>query len=166
MIALISVGTSCNNHCHFCHSREKSRTDDTELGVHKKVEKAVRLGYDAVAFSGGEPTIRPEILKWVRHASLRGLRVGVVSNGRMLSYPSFLDHLVHAGLSFVQLSLQGSEAAVHNTITEVDSFDETLGALEALTDRGIEVSVQAVVSGRNCEDLVPLVDLVVLKLVV
>lgn len=158
MEALISVGTRCNNHCHSCHSHGRSEVNDTRSGVHHKIEEAARAGCTGVVFTGGEPTIRPELLKWALHASKHGMSVGLVSNGRMLSYLPCLDRLVKAGLRHVRLSLHGGRPEVHDSIVGVNAFNQTLSALEALVERGVEVVVCAVVSGRNREHLGELVE--------
>ena len=98
MKALIKVGYACTNHCTFCHTLDVREIDDTTLGVHQKIERAAQLGYSMAVLSGGEPTMRPELIRWAQHAHKRGLKFGLVTNARILSYPKVVDRLQALGL--------------------------------------------------------------------
>src|SRR5690606_33678654 len=60
--ALIKVGYGCNENCTFCHTAEVRHIDGTSDEVVRKIRRAAQLGHGMVVLSGGEPTIRPELM--------------------------------------------------------------------------------------------------------
>ena len=159
MKALIKVGYACNNHCTFCHTLDVREIDDTTLGVHQKIERASELGYTMAVLSGGEPTMRPELLRWAQHAHKRGLGFGLVTNARLLAYAKVVDRLMELGLEYVYMSLHGGTAKMHNSMVRAHGFEDAFNAVKQLSGRGIDLTVNCVVTERNKEHLLPLVDL-------
>jgi SAM-dependent methyltransferase/uncharacterized Fe-S cluster-containing radical SAM superfamily protein len=159
MKALIKVGYACNNHCTFCHTLDVREIDDTTVGVHSKIERAAKLGYSMAVLSGGEPTMRPELYRWAQHSHKRGMKFGLVTNGRILSYPQVVDRLQSLGLQYVYMSLHGGTAKIHDSMVRAHAFEDTFGAVETLSERGLDLTVNCVVTARNKDHLIPLVDL-------
>ena len=62
--ALIKVGYACNEHCSFCHTLEVRHIQGSTAEVDRKIRRAAELGHEMVVLSGGEPTIRPELVHW------------------------------------------------------------------------------------------------------
>ena len=62
--ALIKVGYACNEHCSFCHTLEVRHIQGSAAEVDQKIRRAAVLGHEMVVLSGGEPTIRPELVHW------------------------------------------------------------------------------------------------------
>ena len=158
MKALIKVGYACNNHCTFCHTLDVREIDDSTMGVHAKIERAAKLGYSMAVLSGGEPTMRPELYRWAQHSHKRGMEFGLVTNGRILSYPDVVDRLQGLGLAYVYMSLHGGTAKIHNSMVRAHAFEDTFGAVETLSGRGLDLTVNCVVTARNKDHLIPLVD--------
>ena len=161
MKALIKVDYACNNNCFFCHSAQLKGRAPANLGVGQKIARAAQLGCSMAVPSGGEPTIQPGLLGWARRAREAGLDLGLVTNGRMLAYPELVTRLRSAGLTYVQLSLHAGTAALHDRLTRSPgSFQQTLQAVDHLMDAGVELTVNAVVTRKNLDQLDGLVDLV------
>lgn len=88
----LKVGFACNNRCQFCvqgNKRERfgrrSRKELDEI----LTTNADRVG---VVFTGGEPTLHPDIRWLVARARELGYQsIQVQSNGRMFAYKSFLQ---------------------------------------------------------------------------
>ncbi|RYE84004.1 MAG: radical SAM protein, partial [Myxococcales bacterium] len=159
MKALIKVGYACNEHCSFCHTLEVRHLDDTDASIHRKIERARRLGHSMVVFSGGEPTIRPEILDWATHVASLGLDLGFVTNGRRFAYPEFVDAMLARRLRYAYVSFHGASARVHNRLVRAPAFDETLAAIRHLHGRVEVLTVNCVVTRSNLAGLRDLVDL-------
>ncbi|MBX3270754.1 MAG: radical SAM protein [Sandaracinaceae bacterium] len=160
MKALIKVGYGCNDHCSFCHTLDVRHVDAEAAEVHAKIERAKALGHSMVVLSGGEPTIRPELLAWASHVARLGMDFGLVTNGRMLSYPSLVDELARRRLRYVYLSLHGGTAKVHDLMVRSQAFEETYGAIAVLSGRGLDFTVNCVITRHNVEHLRGLVDAV------
>jgi MoaA/NifB/PqqE/SkfB family radical SAM enzyme/2-polyprenyl-3-methyl-5-hydroxy-6-metoxy-1,4-benzoquinol methylase len=156
--ALIRVGHKCNNNCLFCHLEERNSPDLQNDLVRRKILRARQLGYTLVAFSGGEPTLRRELLSWAEAARSLGLGVGLVTNGRMLAYEAYLDALVRAGLSYAHLSLHAGTETLHDTLVRAPAFAQTLRGIRLLAARPVDVSVGCVVTSFNFHALRDVVD--------
>ncbi|MCS6799059.1 MAG: radical SAM protein [Myxococcota bacterium] len=160
MKALIKVGYGCNDHCLFCHTLDVRHVQGSVDEVTRKIVRAHALGHDEVVFSGGEPTIRPELLDWAERVHALGMGVGLVTNGRMLSYPALVDALCARGLRYVYLSLHGGSARIHDGLVRTRAFAQSHGALGVLSGRGLDLTVNCVVTRQNVEHLRELVDAV------
>jgi len=156
--ALIKVGYGCNDHCTFCHTLEVRHLDAPTDEIDRKIDRARALGHTMVVLSGGEPTIRPELVRWARRTAALGMDFGLVTNGRVLAYPELVDQLVAARLRYVYLSLHGGTAQIHNRLVRTDAFAQSYGAVAQLSGRGLDLKVNCVVTLQNVEHLRAVVD--------
>jgi MoaA/NifB/PqqE/SkfB family radical SAM enzyme/SAM-dependent methyltransferase len=158
MKALVKVGYGCNNHCTFCHTLDVREIDATTEEVDRKIDRAARLGHTMIVLSGGEATMRKELLRWAARSAARGMDFGLVTNGRMLAYPELVDRLMKLRLRYVYMSLHGGTAKVHNSLVRADAFEQTYAAVGNLAGRGLDFTVNTVVMRQNLEHLRGLVD--------
>jgi molybdenum cofactor biosynthesis enzyme MoaA/SAM-dependent methyltransferase len=158
MKALIKVGYGCNNHCTFCHTLDVRHIDGDSDEVERKIDRAAQLGHTMVVLSGGEVTMRRELLRWAARSAARGMDFGLVTNGRMLVYPELVEKLLGHRLRYVYLSLHGGTAKVHNSLVRADAFEQTYGAIRVLAGRGLDFTVNTVVTRQNVGELRAVVD--------
>jgi len=147
--ALLKLGYDCNNNCVFCHAAPHRRTRARPADLRRKVRRAAALGARMIVLSGGEPTIQPGWLDLVDQVTALGLRLGLVTNARMLRYPDLLDRLLRRGLEYAYVSLAGPDAALHDRHTRAPSFDQTFAALAMLAPRVAATTVNVVVTRWN-----------------
>lgn len=156
--ALLKVGYGCNENCTFCHTADVRHVDGSSEYVVRKIHRAHELGHGMVVFSGGEPTIRPEIFEWATLVASLGLDVGLVTNGLLLAYPDVLERLIARRLRYVYMSLHGV-GRIHDRLVRTD--DASVAAFRAvanLSGRGLDLTINCVVTPQNVEHLEPLVD--------
>lgn len=158
MKALIKVGYGCNNHCTFCHTLDVRHIDGASSEVEAKIDRAAQLGHSMIVLSGGEVTMRPELLRWAAKSAALGLDFGLVTNGRALAYPELVEKLLKLRLKYVYLSLHGGTAKVHDLLVRADAFEQTYGAVKVLAGRGLDFTVNTVVTWQNVEHLRAVVD--------
>lgn len=158
MKALIKVGYGCNNHCTFCHTLDVRHVEGDAAEVEAKIDRAAALGHTMIVLSGGEVTMRPELLRWAARSAARGLDFGLVTNGRALAYPELVDKLLGLRLRYVYLSLHGGTARIHNLLVRADAFEQTHRAIENLSGKGLDFTVNTVVTRQNLDHLRPVVD--------
>lgn len=156
--ALIKVGYGCNNHCTFCHTLDVRDVDGASAEVEAKIDRAAELGHSMIVLSGGEVTMRPELLKWASRSAARGLDFGLVTNGRALAYVDLVEKLIERRLKYVYMSLHGGEAKIHNLLVRADAFEQTYEAVKNLAGRGLDFTVNAVVTRQNLNHLRAIVD--------
>jgi hypothetical protein len=90
----------CNDRCVFCLD---AHTHDGTVRAREEIKAQIldgrRKGAQRLILSGGEPTIHPDFVDFVRLGRMAGYRkVQTVTNGRMFAYPEFLKKSLDAGL--------------------------------------------------------------------
>jgi pyruvate-formate lyase-activating enzyme/SAM-dependent methyltransferase len=153
------VGYGCNNHCTFCHTLDVRHIDGDSDEVERKIDRAARLGHTMVCLSGGEVTMRKELLRWAARTAARGMDFGLVTNGRMLAYVELVEKLMRARLRYVYMSLHGGTAKMHNSLVRADAFEQTFAAVKVLSGRGLDFTVNTVVTKQNVGHLRGVVDI-------
>lgn len=159
--ALLKLGYACNNNCVFCHAAPHRGVRARRGNLERKIRRAAALGARMVVFSGGEPTVHAGWLELADLVAALGLRLGLVTNGRMLAYAGLVERLVARGLEYAYVSLSGPDAALHDRHAGARAFDQTLAGLRALAPRVAETTANVVVTRRNLarlEDFVELLD--------
>jgi molybdenum cofactor biosynthesis enzyme MoaA len=151
--SLLKVGYACNNNCVFCHSSEhRGHPDLTTAELMRKVDLCAAAGRTMVVLSGGEPTARKDLLQLAQHVVRRGMDLGLVSNGRMLSYGKLLDRLIELRLRYVYVSLHGDREA-HDAMVRARAQEQSLAGARAAAGRGLAPTVNCVVTRLNLRQL-------------
>lgn len=110
---------------------------------------------------GGEPTLSDALPTWVEAAKAAGASsVLVQTNGRRLVYFSYAKALADAGVDFLDLSLHGSGAAMHDYHTSVaGSFAQTLKGIANAQRANMSVGITTVITRSNFRHLADIVRL-------
>jgi len=148
----LKVGFACNNNCRFCaagHKREMGNKD-TER-IKSELLKGITEGFQEVVLTGGEPTIRLDIIELVSYASSIGYEdIQLQSNGRMFSYMKFCEGIVEAGGNEFALSIHGPTAEIHDFLTRVPgSFEQTVQGIKNLRSLDQHILTNSVVTKSN-----------------
>lgn len=161
MKAILKLGYSCNNNCIFCHARSKKKFGNLNFEeVKKKIDIAKNKGVNCLLFSGGEPTIRKDIFKIMEYAKKQSLSTGLVTNGRMLSVPDFIDKLLNYNVKYCSITLHSSNEETYNKIVCTPSFKQTIKGIRNLIKNNIEVLVNVVLIKDNLKNLDKTVSLI------
>lgn len=119
------------------------------------MDKAWQAGIPHIVFTGGEPTLRPDLPDLIAHAEKNGQVTGLLTNGLRLADDEYLDALLQTGLDHLLIILQPEQdatwealnkclagdifTAAHLTITAQNRDDVT-----ALIKRLAEIQVAAI----------------------
>lgn len=90
-----------------------------------------------VCFTTGEPTLSP-LLPWLlRVAADEGyVERALITNGRRLADPAYLDRLLDAGLNLLTVSIHGHDPRAHDRLTRAPgSFAQTLRGMRNASGR-------------------------------
>lgn len=105
----------CNNNCSHCYNGRSRAYPELDTASWKKIlDRLWDLGIPHVVFTGGEPTLRPDLPELIAHAEHNGQIAGLNTNGRRLSDPAYLQTLVDAGLDHVQITYESHDPAIHD----------------------------------------------------
>jgi cyclic pyranopterin phosphate synthase len=108
------------------------------------------LGFEKIRFTGGEPTLRRNLVELIRTtARTPGIKsVGLTTNGILLDY--LARPLRDAGLDRVNVSLDTLDEARFRKITRWGNLRDVLAGIEAAERVGLRVKINAVpVRGYN-----------------
>ncbi len=168
VLSEVALTYRCNLSCAFCYagcaasglpegwSEERTMTDDQVCLVLERIRRQARC--PSVSFTGGEPTVRPALPRFVAHAKGLGMKVNLISNGQLLS-ERLVAALADAGLDSAQLSLEGPSAAVHDALVgRRGAFDRLWAGAERLQARGVRVHTNTTMNRRNLPHVTAIVD--------
>lgn len=147
----IKVGFLCNNNCLFCvQGPEKKKFGNKSTEELRKVIKRAKNGCDTVVFTGGEPTIRTDLIELVALAKEVGFKtIQIQSNGRMFAYEKFCKDIVFAGANEFALALHGHTEKLHNYLTQAESFRQIVAGIKNLKKMKQRVITNTVITKSN-----------------
>ncbi|NJE05297.1 GTP 3',8-cyclase MoaA [Thermococcus sp. M36] len=127
----ISLTQDCNYSCFFCHREGQHFNAPLEL-TPAEIERLVRiassLGIRKVKLTGGEPTVRRDILEIVRRIKPYLRDLSMTTNGSRLK--ELARPLAEAGLDRVNVSLHSLRPEVYKRITGADMLEAVLEGIE------------------------------------
>lgn len=152
----LKIGFQCNNRCRFCVQGNKRETspNKSDEEVRAILKKEVK-DHQGVVFTGGEPTVRKELIGWVECAKSLGYgRIQIQTNGRLFAYKSFCEKMVKAGVNEFSPALHGSNAKIHDYLTQVPgSFNQTIQGIKNLKSLNQYILTNTVITKPNYKDL-------------
>jgi len=152
----------CNDRCVFClDAHTHDGTDRERDAIKAQILDGRAKGAARLILSGGEPTIHPHFVDFIRLGRAAGYpKIQTVTNGRMFAYPEFLTRCLDAGLSEITFSIHGSNARIHDALVGTrGAFEqEVRGLRNALADGRPIVNIDVCVSRGNVKDLPELME--------
>ncbi|MBW2263551.1 MAG: radical SAM protein, partial [Deltaproteobacteria bacterium] len=146
----LRITRRCNQDCSFCFIPWEKRTID-ENGVEPLIHEAVEAGASRIVLTGGEPTLHPDLPRFIKAARDAGAQwVELQTNGILLSDRRTCERLVDAGLSSVAVSLPSHLPSLMDSIAAVPgNLPRVLQALGHLSTMDLILSVTHVVCTPN-----------------
>ncbi len=139
-------------HCYAFKRCEDARDELTTAQVKRVLDEARELGVLQVAFSGGEPLLRRDIVELVAYAHDLGLLTRLRTNGLLLSSDR-ASQLKQAGLTMCGVSIDDAEPAVHDHLRGLPGLHaKAIEGMHYLTDAGVLCEVLTYASRRNVPD--------------
>jgi cyclic pyranopterin phosphate synthase len=163
----ISLTDKCNLRCVYCmpenmkfRPREELLQDDE---ISRLVQVFAGLGFHKFRLTGGEPTVRANVVDIIRDiAETPGVRtVAMTTNGLMLE--KLAQPLAEAGLQRVNISIDTLNPEKFKTVTRWGDVQDVWAGIEAATGAGLDIKLNAVVV-RGYNDTEDVVDLARLTL--
>ncbi|MCX7622542.1 MAG: GTP 3',8-cyclase MoaA [Thermomicrobium sp.] len=157
----ISLTDRCNLRCVYCmpaHGmkfapREELLTDEELLRI---VRAAARIGFSRLRLTGGEPTVRPNLVELVRAmAAIPGVEdISMTTNGLLLE--RLAHDLAAAGLKRINISLDTLDPERYRIMTRGGRIEKVFAGIAAAEDAGLSpIKLNAVVVRGLNDDEVP-----------
>lgn len=161
----VSVTDKCNLRCIYCMD-EKGNTflkNDEKLTddeIYRIVKESSKLGIKKVRITGGEPLVRPDLVKLVSKInSIPGIEeIYLTTNGILLA--DMIDELAVNGLKGVNISLDSLNEERFNKLTRLGKLNKVLEAIDKAIALGIKVKLNTViVNDINKDEIIDFVNL-------
>ena len=131
----------CNQKCVHCYAAGQTLSDEEELSTEewkKILDKCREAGIPQVTFTGGEPTMREDLMELIKYARWFISRLN--TNGIKLT-EDYCRKLHEAELDSVQVTFYSSDPEVHNKLVGADQFENTASGIENALKEGLSVSI-------------------------
>lgn len=140
----------CNLACTYCNEFDKDSPPVPTAEMLRRIDKLGDLGTSIITFSGGEPTLHPDLDALIQRARERDAIATIITNGYLLT-PERIRRLNAAGLDYLQISI--------DNVTPDDVSKKSLKVLDRKLEwlaeyADFEVTINSVLGSgiRNPED--------------
>ncbi len=141
----------CQNDCPHCYVGRPRNFPEMPTEEWKRViDRCWELGIPHLTFTGGEATLRSDLVELVQYAEDVGLITGLQTNGRRLRDRAYLDQLLLAGLDHVQITLESHDPAIHDRMVGVEgAWQETVAGIKTVVDADIYMMTNTTMTTEN-----------------
>jgi MoaA/NifB/PqqE/SkfB family radical SAM enzyme len=152
---------SCNLKCAHCYARSDASTRSGELTTdqaRKMIDDLAAFGCPVILFSGGEPLVRRDVPQLAEYARSKGLRAVISTNGTLIDR-QLAERMQKIGLSYVGISMDGTEAVHDRFRCKSGAFQEALRGIRLCRDTGLKVGLRFTMVKGNLADIPSVFDL-------
>jgi len=157
----VSVTDRCNFRCLYCMPEDGlpwlgAGDVLTRDELIRSLRVAIELGVRTVRVTGGEPTLRRDLVDVVAAIAPLGVELSLTTNGYLMN--RLAEPLRRAGLARANISLDSLHPDRFRRITRRDGLDRVLLGIDASLAAGLRpVKINAVVvRGFNDDEIVPM----------
>ena len=155
----LSVIDRCFLPCNHC---DIWKNTDKELATEFWIDAIDRLGAwcapAGMNFVGGEPLMRTDLERLIRHASQWGFDTSFNTNAWLVT-PNRARTIAESNVGLVYVSLDGfSESTVDVSRGKKGSFQKALEAVDLLQSNGVRVAIASVLHAQNQHEVPQLID--------
>lgn len=141
----------CNQRCLHCYACGEKMANVNEIDTEawkNIINKCKEAGIPSLTFTGGEPTLRKDLVELVEHSKWFVTRLN--TNGILLS-EELCKNLYKASLDSVQVTLYSYDKDIHNELVGGNHFDETIQGIKNAVAAGLDVSVNTPLCSKNSD---------------
>jgi len=159
-VVVWNVTSMCNLTCTHCYASvgQNCGKDLSTADALRVIDDLATFGVPVLLFSGGEPFVRSDILTLARHATSKGLRVVFSTNGTLIDEKRAAQ-IKEIGVSYVGISLDGTEEVHDRFRNRKGAFQLTLAGIRNCQAAGIKVGLRVTMTQDNIKDIPAIFDL-------
>jgi len=152
----------CNLTCKHCYQDSTHAALADELTLEEKLGIIDQMGaayMPMIAFSGGEPTIHPDLIPCVERAASYGMHISIATNGTTMT-PKLAEQLAAAGARYIEISLDSVDPSKHDAFRGVDGmWDKSVaGARTVAATEGLRLGIAMCVHQGNLDEVEAMID--------
>ena len=156
------VTNGCNLRCVHCRATATELSSPNDLSTPRALDIISQIAdfcSPILVLSGGEPLYRPDIFQLARFATEKGIRVALGTNGTLVT-KEVARKIVDSGVRRVSISLDGADAATHDTFRGIPgAFEAAIYGLRNLKELGMSVQINTTIARHNSKQLPAVLDL-------
>lgn len=150
----LALDYRCNLRCLGCHACEDTGASLTTEAAIQLLRAGRQGGCSRLWLGGGEPTLRPDLLRLVHAARALGYgEVLLQTNGMRLSYAAYRKAVIAAGVTEVRVNVKSHRADVHDRLSRGECHALLLAALEGLVAERVSLSADFLLTRTTAPDL-------------
>ena len=140
--AMTKNGTwNCNQRCVHCYAAGQVQSSQKELFTEDWkaiLDKCRKLKIPQVTFTGGEPTMREDLIELIDYAKWFVTRLN--TNGIKLT-KEYCRKLREASLDSMQITFYSYNEEIHNKLVGEDRYRDVVSGIENAIEAGLNISI-------------------------
>lgn len=131
----------CNQKCVHCYAAGQTLAEEEELATEdwkRIIDKCRKVGIPQLTFTGGEPTMREDLIELITSAKWFVTRLN--TNGIRLT-KEYCQSLKAASLDSMQITFYSCDEEIHNTLVGAKQYANTLAGIENALSEGLNISI-------------------------
>lgn len=152
--AWITLNRQCNLRCQWCYAESTNYKNTDEMSIEladKIINFLSEFQPNSVSLIGGEPTCYPYLTEVIGKIHSLGMASVLITNGVELSDKRYLDEVISAGLSGINLSLKGWSSKSYFQNTGVYAYEKVAKAIENIAKSPIDNMISFVINPDNVD---------------
>jgi len=151
-----AITWKCNLKCKHCYTDATDKPESDELSLTESkmlLDVLAGWGISLLILDGGEPLCRDDFFEIVKHASDKGLRVVVGSNGTLIDKSTAVK-MLKSGVKTVAISIDGARPETHDVFRgEEGAFHRAMDGVKACRDVGLPFQFGTVIRKRSIPEI-------------
>lgn len=157
--AFLQLSDRCNHACVHCYQVHGERGELSTEEVKKVIDDLAASGVLFLTLSGGEITLRSDLLELVEHARRLRFAVRIFTNAYLVD-DEMARRFAELAVLDVNVSVYSADPAVHDAVTQLPgSFERTLAGIKALRRHGVAVVFKLTIMNVNAASYRGVIDL-------
>lgn len=168
---LIKTTLNCNHFCPKClhgmsvfpHGKKYFMSFET---LKKVLDEGEAKGLQSVVFTGGEPTLHPQIIEFIKYAGQKKFPdISFITNGALLT-EKVIDCILENGVTRLNISLDAVTPETYKKVHGVDDYTRVLNNIDHLLEKRNRIgnqlpllSISFVLSEENAHELDKFIEL-------
>lgn len=157
----VSLLDACNFRCTYCMPSSATFAKVHDLlspdEIQSIVSNLTNLGIEEVRLTGGEPTLRAELVEIAERLSALPLkRLGLTTNGLLLK--RMIPGLKKTKLSSINISLDSLDREKFTALARFDGLNEVIDAIDSAIEAGFKVKINTVLMKQNVDEVESFLD--------
>ncbi len=160
-VVVWNITRRCNLHCAHCYIDAQDKAYKGEFSHEEAlavIDDLVKYQIPVLLFSGGEPLMRHDLFSLCEYATSKGIRTVLSTNGTLIT-PENAKALKKAGMSYIGVSLDGTEKTHDKFRGKAGAYQETLQGIRNSLAAGLRTGLRFTITSFNMNDVDAVFDL-------